>query len=63
MSAKDKHSEPFHCPHCRSFYSMIAQAVAERQVGAAVCLICEQVMKSWNGRRVFIFHLLKQSEP
>jgi transposase-like protein len=55
-------SEPFHCPSCGSFYAMVVHPADSRQVDSAICEVCGDVMKSWNGYRLFTFILIKESQ-
>ena len=56
-------SEPFHCPSCGSFYGVVVYPSDSRQVGSAVCEVCGEVMKSWNGYRRLTFILIEQRPP
>ena len=55
-------SEPFHCPSCGSFYGMVVHPADSRQLGTADCEVCGEVMKSWDGYRLFTFILLKEGQ-
>jgi hypothetical protein len=39
---------------------MVVHPADSRQIGDAVCEVCSEVMKSWNGYRLFTFILIKQ---
>src|SRR6516162_7594389 len=52
----------FFCPHCGSLYSVTYSRLSKSDSNIAKCVVCLQIMTSWDSTKVPIYKLVQRPE-
>jgi transcription elongation factor Elf1 len=52
----------FFCPHCGSLYSVTYSRLSKSNSNIAKCVVCLQIMTSWDSTKVPIYKLVQRPE-
>jgi hypothetical protein len=52
----------FFCPHCGALYSVTHSRLSESDSKIAKCLVCLQIMNTWDSTDVPIYKLIQRPE-
>jgi hypothetical protein len=52
----------FFCPHCGALYSVTLSRLSESESNSAKCLVCLQIMDTWNSTDDPIYKLIQRPE-
>jgi hypothetical protein len=52
----------FFCPHCGALYSVTYSRLSKSDSNIAKCVVCLQIMTSWDSTKVPIYKLVQRPE-
>jgi hypothetical protein len=52
----------FFCPHCGSLYSVTYSRLSKSDSNIAKCVVCLQIMTSWDSTKVPIYKLVQRPD-
>jgi transcription elongation factor Elf1 len=52
----------FFCPHCGSLYSVTYSRLSKSDSNIAKCVVCLQIMTSWDSTKIPIYRLVQRPE-
>jgi transcription elongation factor Elf1 len=52
----------FFCPHCGALYSVTYSRLSKSGSNIAKCVVCLQIMTSWDSTKVPIYKLVQRPE-
>jgi transcription elongation factor Elf1 len=55
-------SGSFFCPHCGALYSVTYSRLSKSDSNIAKCVVCLQIMTSWDSTKVPIYKLVQRPE-
>jgi hypothetical protein len=52
----------FFCPHCGALYSLTYSRLSKSDSDIAKCVVCLQIMTSWDSTKIPIYKLVQRPE-